>query len=243
PSAAQPSNTNAEQSAEPGTTVPAAKQKRVSANPPRDLRVAAEGGNSAAQFALATYYARSHNLAAAAQWYQAAAARGLAPAQFRLGLFYQDGLGISRDLDQASLWYLKAAEQGNVSAMYNLALLAASGKPDYVTAARWFKGAAEYGLHNGQYNFAVLLAYGLGVKRDLVSSYAWFAIAAAQGDHGAAEKRDEVGAKLNSKQLSSANSLVASFRPKTPDPSANEVPRGADLAISTPSHESASITK
>jgi localization factor PodJL len=242
PSPSQPSMTNAsaEQSVEPGA--PAAKQRHFAANPPRDLRVAAEGGDSEAQFALATYYAQSHNLAAAARWFRAAAAQGLAPAQFRLGLFYQDGLGIGRDLEQANSWYLKAAEQGNVSAMYNLALLAANGKPDYPTAARWFKQAAEYGLHNGQYNFAVLLAYGLGVKRDLVSSYAWFAIAAAQGDHGAAEKRDEVGAKLDPAQLSAANGLVAAFHPKTPDHSANEVPR-RDVAISTPPHESASITK
>lgn len=235
-------NTATKQSVEPGTTAAAAKRRHFSANPPHDLRVAAEGGDSGAQFTLATYYAQSHDLAAAARWYRAAAAQGRALAQFRLGLFYQDGLGIRRDLEQASSWYLKAAKQGNVSAMYNLALLAANDKPDYSTAARWFKKAAEYGLHNGQYNFAVLLAYGLGVKRDLVSSYAWFAIAAAQGDHGAAAKRDAVGAKLDSAQRSAANALVAAFHPKTPDPSANEVPR-RDAAISTPSHESAFVTK
>jgi localization factor PodJL len=243
PSNPEPSKIDsAKQPAVSATTVPAAKQRHFSANAPHDLRVAAEGGDADAQFSLATYYTQSHDLAAAARWYQAAAAQGLAPAEFRLGLFYQNGLGIPRDLDAASSWYLKAAQQGNVSAMYNLALLAANGKPDYPTAARWFKKAAEFGLHNSQYNYAVLLAYGLGVKQDLVSSYAWFAIAAAQGDHGAAEKQDEVGAKLNSKQLSAANDVVTAFHAKTPDPSANEVPR-RDSASSLSSRESASITK
>lgn len=241
PSNPEPSKIDsARRPAESATTVP--KQRHFSANAPHDLRAAAEGGDADAQFSLAAYYTQSHDLAAAARWYQAAAAQGLAPAEFRLGLFYQNGLGIPRDLGAASSWYLKAAQRGNVSAMYNLALLAANGKPDYATAARWFKKAAEFGLHNSQYNYAVLLAYGLGVKRDLVSSYAWFAIAAAQGDHGAAEKRDEVGAKLNSEQLSAANDVVAAFHAKTPDPSANEVPR-RDLASSSSSRESASITK
>jgi localization factor PodJL len=202
--------------------VTSSKQKRSTENASRNPPSAVESDDAAAEFAVGTYYARRQDMAAAARWYQKAAARGLPAAQFRLGYYYQNGRGVPRDPGQANFWYLKAAEQGNVGAMYNLALLAANGKPDYATAARWFKRAAEYGLRNSQYNFAVLLAQGLGIPRDLISSYAWFAIAAEQGDQGAAEKRDEIGTRLNSDQLAAAKVFVASFHARTPDVSANE---------------------
>ncbi len=162
------------------------------------------------------------DLVTAAQWYRKAAERGLAPAQLRLAFLYQKGVGVQRDLDRARAWYLRAAEQGNVTAMHNLAVLTADNKPDYATAAQWFKKAAEYGLLNSQFNLALLLSRGLGVQQNLVAAYAWFAIAAAQGDNDAAMRRDDLGARLNSDQLATARAMAASFRAKTPDAAAND---------------------
>lgn len=188
-----------------------------------DLQAAAESGNIRAQFALATHYAEvSRNLAAAARWYQKAAAQGFAPAEFRLGFLYQNGLGVPRDLEQAGAWYLKAAKQGNISAMHYLAIVAAEGTPDYTTAAEWFRKAADYGVINSQYNLALLLAAGRGVRQNLTSAYTWFAIAAAEGDDVAAKKRDELAARLDARQLAAAKSAAASFRAKTPDAAAND---------------------
>ncbi|HLH11187.1 MAG TPA: hypothetical protein VKV77_04815 [Methylovirgula sp.] len=196
-----------------------------------ELETAAQSGNAKAQFMLATDYTEgrhvTRDLAAAAQWYAKAAAQGLAPAQYRLASFYEKGLGVPRDLAQARAWYRKAAERGNIRAMHNLAVLAAgggdSGRPDYATAAQWFKKAADYGVRDSQYNLAVLLARGLGVPQNLVSSYAWFAIVAAQGDDDAAKKRDDVGARLDPNQLAAAKAQAGAFRPRTPDAEANEV--------------------
>jgi localization factor PodJL len=196
-----------------------------------DPQIAAEAGNSKAQFVLATNYAEGRrgprDLAAAAEWYAKAAAQGLAPAQYRLASFYEKGLGVQRDLTEAKAWYQRAAGQGNIRAMHNLAVLAAdggqAGRPDYATAVQWFKKAAEYGVRDSQYNLAVLLARGLGVSQNFVSSYTWFAIAAAQGDDDAAKKRDDVGARLNSNELAAAKAMADAFRPKTPDPAANDV--------------------
>jgi localization factor PodJL len=203
------------------------------------LRVEAESGNAKAQFALATDYAEGRHMprdpAAAAQWYRKAAAQGLAPAQLRLAFLYQTGLGVQRDLDKARAWYLKAAEQGNVTAMHNLAVLAADSRPDYATAAQWFKKAAEYGLLNSQFNLALLLSRGLGVQQNLVSAYAWFAIAAARGDSDAAKRRDDLGARLDSGQLAAARTLASSFRAKTPDAAANDdQPLTAAWPVPTP---------
>ena len=66
------------------------------------------------------------------------------------------------------------------------------GPPDAEKALRWFLTAADYGLHDSQYNLGVIYARGLGATQDLVTSYKWFAIAAAQGDPDAKARRDEV---------------------------------------------------
>ena len=78
---------------------------------------------------------------AAAKWYEKAAELGLAPAEYRIGNFYEKGLGVDRDIAKAKTWYQMAAEQGNASAMHNLAVLfamGADGAADNESAARWF---------------------------------------------------------------------------------------------------------
>jgi localization factor PodJL len=195
------------------------------------LQSQADLGNEKAEFELASRYAEgrgfARDLKAAAQWYEKAAAQGLASAQYRAGSLYEKGLGVTRDLSQAKTWYQKAAEQGNVRAMHNLAVLMAeggeSGKPDYAGAAQWFRNAAEYGVRDSQYNYAILLARGLGVAQNLSSSYMWFAVAAAQGDVDAGKKCEDVAARLNADDLAKAKAAAAGFRAKTPEAAANDV--------------------
>ncbi len=194
------------------------------------LREQAEGGNSAAQYELATRYAEGRlmprDFKLAADWYEKAAARGLAPAQYRLGSLYEKGIGVTRDLARAKDWYQKAANQGNSHAMHNLAVLIAEGsdgKPDYATASIWFRKAAELGIRDSQYNLAILYARGLGLQQDLGQSYMWFALAAAQGDEDAGKKREDVAEKLDAKALAQAKAAVDAFRPREADRAANEV--------------------
>ncbi len=213
------------------------------------LQRAAQNGNAKAQYVLATNYASGHgvqrDLHLAVQWYEKAAQAGLAPAQYRLGSLYEKGLGVQRNANQAMAWYRKAADHGNVRAMHNLAVLTAEGgeggKPDYANAAQWFRKAAEYGVRDSQYNVAILLARGLGVPQNLTLSYVWFAAAAAQGDADAGSKRDDVGARLSPADLAAAKATAAAFRPKTPDPAANDVEApaggwGTPAAIGKPGH-------
>jgi len=111
--------------------------------------------------------------------------------------------------------------------MHNLGVLAVEGndgKPNYTSAALWFGKAAEYGIRDSQYNVAVLLARGLGLPKDLVKSYTWFAIVAAAGDADAAKKRDEVAARLTSSELAAANAAAAAFEPRQMQSAANEAP-------------------
>jgi localization factor PodJL len=187
-----------------------------------------ETGSAAAQFDLAVRYAEGgagpRNYELAAQWYEKAAQQGLAVAEYRLASLYEKGLGVGKDVQRAKDLYQRAAEKGNTRAMHNLGVLAAEGgKPNYTSAALWFGKAAEYGIGDSQYNLAVLLARGLGLPKDLVKSYTWFAIVAAAGDAEAARKRDEVAARLTSSELAAANAAAAGFAPRQADRAANEI--------------------
>lgn len=205
-----------------------------------ELLTRAQTGDPEAQFELAAHYAEdpaaAGKLALAAQWYEKAALQGHAVAEYRLASLYEKGRGVAKDIERAKNLYQRAAEKGNIRAMHNLGVLAAEGgdgKPNYTSAALWFGKAAEYGIKDSQYNFAVLLARGLGVTKDLARSYTWFAIVAATGDADAAQKRDEIAARLTRSELAAANAAAAAFVPDAPDRAANEP------APSTPGQEAA----
>ncbi|MGH6813617.1 MAG: hypothetical protein ACREDM_15180 [Methylocella sp.] len=209
--------------------------------PTENLVGQAEAGDAAAQFDLAVRYADGgagpRNYELAAQWYEKAAQQGLAVAEYRLGSLYEKGLGVDKDMQHAKDLYQRAAEKGNTRAMHNLGVLAAEGgKPNYTSAALWFGKAAEYGIRDSQYNLAVLLARGLGVPKDLVKSYTWFAIVAAAGDADAARKRDDVAARLTSSELAAANTAAAGFAPRAADHAANEISPPPAQLEAAPAH-------
>jgi TonB family protein len=63
------------------------------------------------------------NVAEAATWYRKAAEQGRADAQVDVGIAYENGAGVPKDLSQALSWYRKAAEQGNETGLqYSLRL-------------------------------------------------------------------------------------------------------------------------
>ena len=176
-------------------------------------------GDGAAAYEVAVRFAEGRgvpvNLEEAAHWYERAASKGLAPAQFRYASLLEKGQGVKKDLAQARRLYLAAAAKGNGKAMHNLAVLYAEGiegKPDYATAAQWFRKAAQRGIADSQYNLGVLCARGLGTEKSLAESYKWFALAAAQGDREAAKKRDDVAAHMDADALAAAQQAVKSFR-------------------------------
>lgn len=194
----------------------------------RALRSAAISGNAAAQYEVGQRYANGENvpqdLSQSAYWYNQAADQGLAIAQYRLATLYEKGRGVPQDNEKARSWYEKAATQGNVKAMHNLAVIYAEGRgtrQDFLTASRWFDSAAEFGLGDSQYNLAILQERGLGVKQDLASAYKWLSIAAKGGDKGAAQKRDELAAKLDPTTLAQAKVAAETWAAKRPDPVAN----------------------
>lgn len=61
--------------------------------------------------------AAEQGFAAALLWFRRAAVQGYADAQYQLGTFYEDGLGVAEDFVLAHMWYQIASEKGNQDAL------------------------------------------------------------------------------------------------------------------------------
>ena len=127
-------------------------------------------------------YLAQDYVAALEEW-RPLAEEGNAEAQFGIGLCYENGRGVERDLTQAAIWYRKAAEQNLDEAQFNLGnlYLNASGVPkDPVEAERWFRRAAEQDMPHAQVDLGYSYETGTGVARDAVKAVAWYRRAAEQ---------------------------------------------------------------
>lgn len=91
------------------------------------------------------------DFATALREWQPLADKGDVHAQFYLGLLYENGDGVPRDIAKARQWYEKSAAQNGANAQFYLGLLSAFGQGgpiDLVQAYMWYSLAAENG-HQG----------------------------------------------------------------------------------------------
>ncbi len=112
---------------------------------------------------------------------QQGAASGNAYDQLNLGAAYDNGIGVSRDIDQALYWYQKAAEQGVAEAQFNLAHLLVEQEMSATVAAEWMRKAAEQGMVDAEYLMGVIYAEGIGVEPDREEALSWLQKAAGKG--------------------------------------------------------------
>ena len=115
--------------------------------------------------------------------YTEAAEQGDAEAQYNLGVRYQAGDGVSRNIENAIEWYKKSAGQGFGPAQYNLACcygmgagVAADNKLAFDLCGR----AAKQGYANAQYTFGGFFARGNGVPQNHETAVMWYTKAAEQ---------------------------------------------------------------
>jgi TPR repeat protein len=118
--------------------------------------------------------------------YRNAASGGLAEAQYNLGVLYEKGLGVSRDLDRAMRRYLLAAEGGLAEAEFNPGALSPPGDSTTVT---WFRLAADQDLAAAQSALGFRYWKGDGVPEDKVIAYFWPILAATRPSSGVEQSR------------------------------------------------------
>ena len=124
------------------------------------------------------------NFGDAMRWYERAAERGSAQAEFYLGVMLENGVRGEPDAEAAAGWYLKAAEQGRVEAQSRIAEMYYEGRGVArapTDALRWFEAAAEGGWPSAQYNLALMYERGIGGGANAKRAVRWYERAVESG--------------------------------------------------------------
>ena len=102
------------------------------------------------QRGLEAYYKKDY--ATALNEWEPLVKAGTARAQYYMGILYEHGHGVEKNLQNAVYFYRLAAEQGDVGGQYSIAMAYMRGdgvKRDYVVAHMWAKVAASNGSKGG----------------------------------------------------------------------------------------------
>ena len=110
-------------------------------------------------------------------WYEKAAERDSADAYYFLGILYQNGQGVERDMKKALDQFLRASERGSTGAderigwFFHKGYVVAQSNAD---ALIWFRRAANRNHKLGEYDMGLCYEYGWGVERDLREAANWY---------------------------------------------------------------------
>jgi len=110
----------------------------------------------------------------------AAAERGSAQAQYKVGILYDFGEGVEQDYIQAAKWYRLVVDQGLSSVQYFLGTVFAKCvlvMQDFDEAVRWYSLAAKQGYKNAIMNLGKIYAEDIE-HQDYAESMKWYRLAA-----------------------------------------------------------------
>lgn len=138
---------------------------------------AAQGNDAIAQFRLANMFDRGvdldpkddkidlpANAATALNLYRAAAQNNLPLSSYNVGIFYEQGRTVDRDLTKAFASFQQAAQSGIPLAMQKVGLYYLNGAgtlKDPIAAVGWFARAASAGLPDGHLYYGIVTENGL----------------------------------------------------------------------------------
>jgi len=151
-------------------------------------------------------------------------------AQFGIGLLYERGQAVLRDLEAAASWYALAAEQGSMRAQTQLGGMYARGDgvpEDWGQALAWWRRAEAQGSKRAKFHLGQAYQYGSGVERDLETAIQWYDKAAALGFGAAALQIEELN-RLRAAQEAAFNDdeqrgIVLSLEGPKPEPEPKSV--------------------
>lgn len=143
---------------------------------------AAQANDALAQFRLGSMYDSgvqldpksdkievAPNAAAALSYYKLATQNGMAIAGYNVGIFYEQGRAVDRDLQKAFAYHMQAAQAGVNVAMQKIGdyyLNGAGTTKDPVAAAGWYARSANAGLPEGWLSYGVVTESGLVDKEN-----------------------------------------------------------------------------
>lgn len=164
------------------------------------IKRVAEAGFAKAQYNLAVLYREGRGTPASPelyrQWMQASAAQELALALFTLGLDYDVGRGVAKDLPRALGYYERSAIAGNPLAAYNAGQIHLLGEgsipPNRDKAIQFLEKSADAKEARALMTLGYMYETGLTVKKDIKWSRHYYYQAEAAGWPGAAEAIDRM---------------------------------------------------
>lgn len=146
------------------------------------------------------------------------AKKGDARAQNLLGVMYDLGRGVPKNVETAVTLYRQAAEQEHADGQNNLGLMYMMGsgvEANPTEAVKWFRKSALNGNGFGHHNYAMMNEKGNGTPQNLVRAYAHYSLieaAAAKGDPSFLTQpnkhRDTVATMMNPDQIRQAQELA-----------------------------------
>jgi len=104
--------------------------------------------------------------------------------QLQLGIAFEFGQGVDKNLEQAMHWYRIAAERGDPIAQTNLGYFyetGVAGPASPTEAAKWYLRASVSGFVRAQFNLGTLYLRGAGVERNDEVAAHWISQAADAG--------------------------------------------------------------
>lgn len=138
------------------------------------------------------------NMIDARSWYERAAEQDHVRGHFKLGYYYEQGLGgLTQDSAKGIRHTRIAADRGDAGAQVNLGVHYYHGtgvQQDMVTAAEWFAKGAEAGDRHGKYLTGHMYDNGYGVTKNLGEARRWYAEAAEEGHENAKARLKELDA-------------------------------------------------
>ena len=156
--------------------------------PSEDAEIA---GKTPEQIRSLSYYycngtgGKSVDYAKAMKYARIAAERGNAVAMNDIGLMYERGQGVAKDMTEAAKWYRKSAEAGSAWGQHNLGYSYREGEgvpQDYAEALKWYRKAVEQGHAGAMIAIGVMYELGQGVDKDMTEAVKWYRKVAEAGD-------------------------------------------------------------
>lgn len=180
---------------------------------PSDSALAADGVPASA--AADGYAANTASLSVGDASVAAAAEKGDAQAQLRLGMAYLNGVGVKPNLAVGLSWVERAAAQGLADAQYVLGVIHQSGRgtvQNFPVAFQWYERAAQQNHAQAQYRLGLMFRAGQGISADKSRAYMWFNLAAAQGHERAGDARDDLLLSLTREEVVAAQRAAQEWR-------------------------------
>ncbi len=148
------------------------------------------------------------------------AERGVAEAQFKLGLKYANDTGVMPDYVKAEHWYLKAANQNHALAQFNLGMMLAKGQgmpADKVKSLAWMQKSAALGDAGAQYRLGILHQRAIrdGLPENAttarIQAYKWLRLAADQDYREAESNCEMVNLTMTREDVLEGRRLVTAY--------------------------------